>query len=88
MVGDRGPNGQIRVEGANRRTFPVPEWTPLIAKVRVEGDRLTIEPIDPARVPDVVAAIVAVGGRVHDVDAGRGSLEDRFVALVTGGTAK
>jgi hypothetical protein len=36
-------------------------------------------------VPDVVAAVVAAGGRVHDVDPGRGSLEDRFVALVTGG---
>ena len=54
-------------------------------RVEVEGDRLTIDPIDPARVPDIVAAIVATGGRVHDVDAGRGSLEDRFVALVTGG---
>jgi ABC-2 type transport system ATP-binding protein len=57
-------------------------------RVTIEGDRVTIEPIDPARVPDVVAALVAAGGRVHDVDAGRGSLEDRFVALVTGGTAK
>jgi ABC-2 type transport system ATP-binding protein len=54
-------------------------------RVEIEGDRLTIDPIDPARVPDIVAAIVATGGRVHDVDAGRGSLEDRFVALVTGG---
>jgi ABC-2 type transport system ATP-binding protein len=54
-------------------------------RVEVDGDRLTIEPIDAARVPDVVAAIVAAGGRVHDVDAGRGSLEDRFVALVTRG---
>jgi ABC-2 type transport system ATP-binding protein len=54
-------------------------------RVEVEGDRLTIDPIDPARVPDIVAAIVGTGGRVHDVDSGRGSLEDRFVALVTGG---
>ncbi len=54
-------------------------------RVEIDGDRLTIDPIDPSRVPDVIAAIVATGGRVHDVDAGRGSLEDRFVALVTGG---
>jgi ABC-2 type transport system ATP-binding protein len=54
-------------------------------RVETEGDRLTIDPIDPARVPDVVAAIVATGGRIHDVDSGRGSLEDRFVALVTAG---
>ena len=54
-------------------------------RVETEGDRLTIDPIEPSRVPDVVAAIVATGGRVHDVDAGRGSLEDRFVALITAG---
>jgi ABC-2 type transport system ATP-binding protein len=56
-------------------------------RVEVDGDRLTIDPIDPAHVPDAVAAVVAAGGRVHDVDAGRGSLEDRFVALVTRGAA-
>jgi hypothetical protein len=54
-------------------------------RVQLDGDRLTIDPIETARVPDLVAAVVAAGGRVHDVDAGRGSLEDRFVALVTGG---
>jgi Esterase-like activity of phytase len=35
MITDRGPNGQIRVDGANRRTFPIPEFTPLIVKVRL-----------------------------------------------------
>jgi len=34
MVTDRGPNGQIEVDGANRRTFPVPDFTPLILHVR------------------------------------------------------
>lgn len=44
MVTDRGPNGQIEVDGANRRTFPVPDFTPLILHVRtVEG---AIEIID------------------------------------------
>lgn len=42
VVTDRGPNGQIRVDNVNRRTFPVPEFTPLILKVRAEGDRLVI----------------------------------------------
>src|SRR5262245_54448551 len=28
MVTDRGPNGQIRIDGANRRTFPIPDFTP------------------------------------------------------------
>ena len=45
---------------------------------------LTITPISPDRIPDAVAAVVAAGGRVHAVDAGRASLEDRFLRLVGG----
>jgi Esterase-like activity of phytase len=36
MVTDRGPNGQIRVDGANRRTFWVPEFNPAIVRVKLE----------------------------------------------------
>jgi ABC-2 type transport system ATP-binding protein len=46
-----------------------------------DGDWLTIRPLDPARVPDVVEAIVRGGGRVHVVDPARSTLEDRFLAL-------
>jgi hypothetical protein len=42
MVTDRGPNGQIKVDGKNRRTFPVPEFDPAIVRVRVDGDRLRV----------------------------------------------
>jgi ABC-2 type transport system ATP-binding protein len=49
----------------------------------VDGEWLTIRPLDPARIPDVVAAIVAAGGHVHVVEPGRGSLEARFLELVT-----
>jgi ABC-2 type transport system ATP-binding protein len=50
--------------------------------IRRDGDWLAIEPFDPARVPDLIAAIVAAGGRIHEVDAGRRSLEERFLALL------
>ena len=43
---------------------------------------LVIRPVDPARVPDIVATVVAIGGRVHAVDPGRRSLEDVFLDLV------
>ncbi len=43
---------------------------------------LAIRPVDPARVPDIVATVVALGGRVHAVDPGRRSLEDLFLDLV------
>lgn len=37
-VTDRGPNGQIKVDGTKRRTFPVPGFDPAIVKIRVQGD--------------------------------------------------
>ncbi len=49
----------------------------------VDGDWLTIRPLHADRIPDVVAAIIAAGGRVHAVEPGRGSLEARFLELVT-----
>lgn len=41
-VTDRGPNGQIKVEGAKRRTFPVPGFNPAIVKIRVSGDSVKV----------------------------------------------
>ena len=55
--------------------------------VTVDDDWLAISPIDPAAIPEVVAAIVAAGGRVHAVDAGRTTLEERFLAMVGGGAS-
>jgi len=43
---------------------------------------LVIRPLAVARVPDVVAAVVAAGGRVHAVDPAGRSLEEAFLALV------
>jgi ABC-2 type transport system ATP-binding protein len=53
--------------------------------IRRDGEWLSIQPFDPARVPDLVDAIVGAGGRIHEVDAGRGSLEERFLALLARG---
>ena len=51
----------------------------------VEDDWLVIHPIDPERIPDAVAAVVRLGGRVHAVDPGRRSLENLFLGLVRDG---
>jgi ABC-2 type transport system ATP-binding protein len=55
---------------------------PLVA----DGDWLTIRPLPTERIPDLVAAIVAAGGRVHAVEPGRGSLEARFLELLGAGS--
>ncbi|MET9790159.1 esterase-like activity of phytase family protein [Streptomyces canus] len=41
-VTDRGPNGQIKVAGTKRRTFPVPGFDPAIVKIRVCGDTVKV----------------------------------------------
>ena len=42
MITDRGPNGQIRVDGSNRRTFWVPEFNPTILKVKIVDKEIRI----------------------------------------------
>lgn len=41
-VTDRGPNGQIKVDGQKRRTFPVPDFDPAIVKIRVSADSVKV----------------------------------------------
>ncbi|TCC64537.1 esterase-like activity of phytase family protein [Kribbella pittospori] len=41
-VTDRGPNGQIKIDDVNRRTFPVPGFDPAIVKVKVDGCKLRV----------------------------------------------
>ena len=50
--------------------------------VSTDGAWLMIRPFAADRIPDLVAAIVAAGGRVHAVEPGRGSLEARFLELM------
>ncbi len=42
MLTDRGPNGQIKVDGANRRTFWVPDFNPMILRVKTDGETVKI----------------------------------------------
>ncbi|WP_369167260.1 esterase-like activity of phytase family protein [Streptomyces sp. R28] len=41
-VTDRGPNGQIKVDGTKRRTFPVPGFDPAIVKIRLTGGTVRV----------------------------------------------
>jgi len=41
-VTDRGPNGQMAVDGKKRRTFAVPGFDPAIVKIRVSGSTVKL----------------------------------------------
>lgn len=48
-VTDRGPNGQIEVDGKNRRTFPVPSFDPAIVKIKVKHGTVKVLETVPLR---------------------------------------
>src|SRR5437588_2183611 len=47
-----------------------------------EGDQLTFASLEPDRVPEAVATIVSMGGRVYEVAPRHQTLEDRFLQLL------
>jgi ABC-2 type transport system ATP-binding protein len=47
-----------------------------------EGENLTFTRLDIERVPELVSAIVALGGRVYEVAPRHQTLEDRFLQLL------
>ncbi len=72
------PTVRLRVTGLPADRSALAAFGPL----SVEGDWLAVRPVDPHRIPDIVAAVVALGGRVHAVDPARRSLEDVFLDVV------
>ncbi len=70
----------VRVSGIDAGDLPAFE---AFGPATLDGDRLTIRPMAAEGVPDLVARLVAMGARIHEVHSGRSSLEQRFVELVS-----
>jgi ABC-2 type transport system ATP-binding protein len=70
---------QVRVTGLKPTDLAAiePFGTPLLA-----NDLLSIRPMGPDRVHELVALLVRMGVQVHEVRSGRGSLEQRFLELI------
>jgi ABC-2 type transport system ATP-binding protein len=79
------PETRIRVQGLK----PAALETDLAAfgPASFDGAELALADLDDDRVPDLVAALVGLGVRVHEVRSGRESLEQRFFELVGRGGA-
>jgi ABC-2 type transport system ATP-binding protein len=71
---------RVRVTGLSASDLPAIErfGTPAL-----QGDMLSIRPIDDGAVPELVAALVGMGVKIHEVRSGRTTLERRFLDLVT-----
>jgi ABC-2 type transport system ATP-binding protein len=53
-----------------------------------DGEWLVVRGVEADRVPDLVAEIVRLGGRVHAVEPRHETLEDRFLQLLGGGEGR
>lgn len=52
--------------------------------LEVEGDWYTVRGVAAEAIPDLVSAVVALGGRVYAVESRQQTLEDRFLQLLGG----
>jgi ABC-2 type transport system ATP-binding protein len=73
---------RLRVTGLPEDRSPLAAFGPITD----EDGWLVIRPVNPERVPDIVATAVAMGGRVHAVDPGRLTLEELFLDVIRGAT--
>jgi ABC-2 type transport system ATP-binding protein len=70
---------RLRVAGLNGA-----HWAELarFGEIREEGDWLTVRGLGIEGVPDLVATLIRMGGRVYAVEPSHQSLEDRFLQLL------
>jgi len=80
-LGDLLGEPAVRLRITDLPTSPA-ELLAAFGRVATDGPWTVVRPLEGDRVPDVVAAVVAAGGRVHAVDPARRSLEDLFLELV------
>ena len=69
---------RVRVTGVDRLTAVLARW----GEVATDGQWVTVAGVDTEGIADMVAALVALGGRVHAVEPQRLSLEDRFLEVL------
>jgi ABC-2 type transport system ATP-binding protein len=74
-----GHSVRLRVTGLS---LPQRRGLDQFGQIEDDGEWITVRGIEPDQVPQVVAAVVRLGGRVYAVEPRLQSLEDRFLQLL------
>jgi ABC-2 type transport system ATP-binding protein len=85
VVASGGLRQMLGAPSVRLRVTRLPEAPALLARfgsVSSDGDWLVLHAIDAERIPELVAMLVAAGGRVHAVELVQRSLEDLFLEVV------
>ncbi|HKF76307.1 MAG TPA: ABC transporter ATP-binding protein [Candidatus Dormibacteraeota bacterium] len=77
-----GQSCRIRVTGLDARQR---QSVRAYGEMDDDGEWLLVRGLEPERVPDLVAELVRLGGRVHAVEPRHQTLEDRFLQLLSSG---
>lgn len=75
---DRGPNGEIKVDGKKELAFPLPNYTPRIVKLRLEGGTLQVVDTITLKLPDGYTDPVTRSRELTGLPAFEGSGEDAY----------
>lgn len=75
---DRGPNGEIKVDGKKELAFPLPSYTPRILKLRLEGGNLRVVDTITLKLPDGFTDPVTQTRELTGLPAFEGSGEDAY----------
>jgi ABC-2 type transport system ATP-binding protein len=69
---------RLHVTGVDRLSSVVARW----GEVTSDGEWISVAGVGTEAIADMVAALVALGGRIHAVEPQRLSLEDRFLEVL------
>lgn len=75
---DRGPNGEIKVDGKKEIAFPLPHYTPRILKLKLENGKLQVAEQITLKLPDGYTDPVTKTRELTGLPAFEGSGEDAY----------
>jgi hypothetical protein len=75
---DRGPNGEIKVDGKKELAFPLPHFTPRLVKLRLDGNNLQVVDTIMLKVPDGYTDPVTNSREITGLPAFDGTGEDAY----------
>ena len=75
---DRGPNGEIKVDGKKEIAFPLPNYSPRIVKLRLEGGQLQVVDTIVLKLPDGYTDPVTRTRELTGLPSFEGSGEDAY----------
>jgi hypothetical protein len=77
-ITDRGPNGEIKVKDKKEMVFPIPNYTPRVVKMKLDGQALRVTEMIPLRLPEGYTDPITGTREISGLPAYDGSGEDAF----------